>query len=135
MTADLKTSDSGNTWSYQNTGVPNKVFYSVYFTDNSTGYIVGESGTILKTTTGGTMGINQHLPYNQQIIIYPNPTNSQLNFSVQTNVQLTSVTGQIVADRKTIKTLSLSDQPTGVYFLTFTDTNGQVVQRSKIIKE
>ncbi|MBL0309473.1 MAG: T9SS type A sorting domain-containing protein [Bacteroidetes bacterium] len=39
--------------------------------------------------------------------VYPNPTNSTINFSVQTNVQLTNVTGQIVANKKNVSTLDI----------------------------
>lgn len=72
---------------------------------------------------------------NNSIGVYPNPTNHQINFSVYTNVQLTNLTGQIIADSKNVNTLDLSSQPAGIYFLTFTDDNGQVIQRSKIVKE
>jgi photosystem II stability/assembly factor-like uncharacterized protein len=39
-------------WVQQNSGTTNTL-RSVYFTDNNTGYAVGDSGTILKTTDGG----------------------------------------------------------------------------------
>jgi photosystem II stability/assembly factor-like uncharacterized protein len=40
-------------WIPQNSGTT-KTLHSVYFTDANTGYAVGDSGTILKTTNGGT---------------------------------------------------------------------------------
>ena len=81
-----------------------------------------------------TTGINNfNLPY--CINVFPNPTKNLINFSTQTNVQLTNVIGQIVAERKNVNQVDLSDQPTGIYFLTFTDNNGQVVKRIKIVKE
>jgi len=40
-------------WEPQNSGTPNNL-NSVYFTDANSGYIVGDSGIILKTTDGGT---------------------------------------------------------------------------------
>ena len=49
----LKTDDGGITWTVTNIGIPYDL-YSVYFTDLSTGYIVGGNGIILKTTNGGT---------------------------------------------------------------------------------
>ena len=82
-----------------------------------------------------TTGLNDLYATNNTIDVYPNPTSNQINFSVLTNVQLTSVTGQIIADKKNVNLLDLSDQPTGIYFLTLTNNNGQVVQRSKIVKE
>lgn len=69
------------------------------------------------------------------IAVYPNPTKNQISFSVQANAQLTNLTGQIVDNKKSINTLDLSDQPTGIYYITFTDDKGQVLQRTKIVKE
>jgi len=70
-----------------------------------------------------------------RISVYPNPTLSQINFSTPSNVQLTDLTGQIVAQRKNTSTLDLSDLPSGAYILTITNYNGQILQRSKIMKE
>ncbi len=67
--------------------------------------------------------------------VYPKPTKGQIYFSGKTNVHLTNVTGQIIMDRKNVNTLDLSDQPTGIYFLICTNNNGQVTERSKIVKE
>ncbi len=67
--------------------------------------------------------------------IFPNPTKNQINFSNSTNVIMTNVSGQVIVDKKNISSLDLSNQPTGIYFLTFTNHNGQVIQRSKILKE
>jgi photosystem II stability/assembly factor-like uncharacterized protein len=39
-------------WEPQNSCTTNNL-YSVYFTNTTTGYVVGDSGTILKTTDGG----------------------------------------------------------------------------------
>lgn len=83
----------------------------------------------------GTAGITNFDEVNNVIVVYPNPTKSMINFSVQTNVQLVSLSGQIIADKENVSTLDLSNQSAGVYFLTLTDNNGYVVQRSKIVKE
>jgi hypothetical protein len=42
---------------------------------------------------------------------------------------------QVIADRKNVNVLDISDQTTGIYFMTLTDNNGQVVQRGKIVNE
>lgn len=82
-----------------------------------------------------TTDINDLYTTNNAIAIYPNPTNSQINFSVRTNVQLTNATGQIVAYKKYVNSLDLTEQPAGIYFVILTDDNGQVLQRSKIAKK
>lgn len=82
-----------------------------------------------------TIGISDIDPNKNTITVYPNPTTSQIYFSVQTNVKLTNITGQVILDKKNLNTLDLSDQPKGIYFLTHTDNNGQVIQHTKIVKE
>jgi len=82
-----------------------------------------------------TTGINNPYTANNAITVYPNPTNREINFSVQTNVQLTNAIGQIVAYRKNTNSLDLTNQPAGIYFLIFTNNKGEVLQRKKIVKE
>src|SRR5690606_20325911 len=65
-----------------------------------------------------------------RISVYPNPTTSQINFSTPSNVLLTNLKGQTIANRKNISTLDLSNQPSGIYILTITGYNGQILQRS-----
>lgn len=48
----LKTVDAGNNW-YRLPHIPTYLLNSLFFTDGSTGYFVGNSGRILKTVQGG----------------------------------------------------------------------------------
>ncbi len=86
-------------------------------------------------TIQSALGIDNFINSSSPISVYPNPTKNQINFSIQTNLQLTNLIGQIVADSKNVSTFDLSAQPTGIYFLILTDNNGQVIQRNKIVKE
>lgn len=99
------------------------------------GYFCFDSGVTFSNDCSGTTSVGEITGTNPQIAVYPNPTKNEINFSIQTNVLLTNVSGQIILDRKNVNKLDLSDQPTGIYFLTLTENNGQVIQRSKIIKE
>ena len=54
----LKTTDGGENWIAQTSG-SDGFLTDVFFTDTSTGYVVGEQGTILKTTDGGVNWIRQ----------------------------------------------------------------------------
>jgi len=81
-----------------------------------------------------TAGINQATE-NKVIAVYPNPTKNHIDFSIHTNVQIFNATAQLIAEKKNVNTLDLSTQPTGIYFITLTNNNGQVIQRSKIVKE
>jgi hypothetical protein len=56
----LKTTDGGGCWNKQNCGSEGDILYSVFFTDDTTGWVVGESlpegercGVIYKTRNGG----------------------------------------------------------------------------------
>ena len=76
----LKTTNGGENWGAQISGCSNNL-YSVYFTDNQTGWAVGGYGTILKTTNGGGVTAvdedkNTSLP-NSYLLSqnYPNPFN------------------------------------------------------------
>jgi hypothetical protein len=102
----------------------------VQATANDASGIVG-SKTI--TISNQSAGLND-IPF-ERISIYPNPTKDIINFSVPTTVQLYTVTGQILAAKKNVNTLDLSNLPTGIYFLVNTDNDGQVIQRTKIVKE
>lgn len=77
----------------------------------------------------------ENLSNNTIITVSPNPTKDRINFSVKVNMQLSNIAGQIIADRKNINTFDLSDQPSGLYFLTITDEHGKILQRNKIVKE
>ncbi|MBE0651738.1 MAG: hypothetical protein IH595_12975 [Bacteroidales bacterium] len=49
----LKTTDGGVTWHDLSNKIESVIFYTVYFIDDNTGIIAGDSGEIFKTTDGG----------------------------------------------------------------------------------
>ena len=67
----FKTTNGGTTWTIQWSGTTNYL-HSVYFTNANSGYTVGDDGTILKTTDGGTVGIYEKQK-TSNLKIYPNP--------------------------------------------------------------
>ncbi|MFP9098955.1 T9SS type A sorting domain-containing protein [Flavobacterium sp. RHBU_24] len=67
--------------------------------------------------------------------LYPNPTKDVVHFSAPMDAQLYSVTGQLLANIKNASMLDLSGQAAGIYFILLTNESGQVVHRSKIVKE
>lgn len=114
-------------------------YTSLAFSSNNEPYVAfSDSVNSYKATVmkfDGTTGISDLYTANNAIGVYPNPAKTQIIFSVFTNVQLTNITGQIIAEKKNVNSLDISNQPKGIYFLTFTDNKGKVVQRSKIVKE
>jgi photosystem II stability/assembly factor-like uncharacterized protein len=103
----LRTTDGGSTWSTQNTGATTTMM-SVHFTDADTGWAVGNLGTIMHTTTGGT-GIAEKETFNtvqadlRTIHNAPNPfsnsTTIQFTLSLNCNIYLSvyNATGQKIA--------------------------------------
>ena len=75
----LKTTNCGLNWTINELSIKQK-FYNLNFTSVNTGWVVGDSGTIMKTTNGGvTIGINQigtSVPREFSLSQnYPNPFN------------------------------------------------------------
>lgn len=115
-------------WSVNNWPINVAVFWSVtntaiYFYDDNTDCLYTDLGT------------NDPTENEKSISVFPNPTKDKINFSVQTNMQLTNVTGQVVAKKTNVNSLDISGQPAGIYFITLTDDKGQIIQRSNIVKE
>jgi photosystem II stability/assembly factor-like uncharacterized protein len=56
----LKTTDGGNSWTFQSSGTTNWL-WGVSFTDLNNGTAVGDGGIILRTTNGGTTWDNNQV--------------------------------------------------------------------------
>ena len=74
-----KTIDGGITWQLLNYPYPSN-YRNIWFLNQYTGWVVGNYGTIIKTTSGGVVGSNQNTPIlpDDYIILLnlPNPFNS-----------------------------------------------------------
>jgi photosystem II stability/assembly factor-like uncharacterized protein len=59
----LRTTDGGNTWLRQSSGLSDPFdginFFGVYFVNSNVGTVVGEEGIILRTTDGGNNWVPQ----------------------------------------------------------------------------
>ena len=94
----------------------------------------GNDDIFISKLSNGTSGIAEN-SLNSDINIYPNPTRNQITFSIETNVQLTNIAGQLIIEKNNVSMLDLSEQAAGLYFITLMDKKGKVIQRSKIVKE
>lgn len=111
----LYTSNGGSNWVSQTSNTTNSL-NSVYFAPNSsTGWACGNSGTILKTTTGGVgiRNLNSELPNSFKLYQnYPNPFNPETNIKFDliknSNVKLS------VFDIKGKELYTLLDQPLSI---------------------
>lgn len=113
---------------------------SVYFTDAETGYVVGDGGTILKTTDGGgfPVGIENTSSDSKYIKIYPVPSSDKITFETPADGHLSvqnlnghELLNQHISDPSS--KIDITSLPNGVYFLKL--TNKKTVQVGKFIKE
>ncbi|MCX6251510.1 MAG: hypothetical protein NTX61_12250 [Bacteroidetes bacterium] len=68
-------------WKWQNPLPQGNGLNALFFTDSTTGYVVGGGGTILKTGNGGTVFLEEHKPTQSKFTISPNPANDIITFS------------------------------------------------------
>ncbi len=131
-----KTTDAGISWTINYTG--SAYLSSIDFADDSTGYVVGDNGTILKTINIGTVGIAEAL-YTEAIDVYPCPAHDKLfvqNHSDQSfQFTLYNSSGAKVID-KMVKDKSVLDLygAKGIYFYRCCRDNNDL-RTGKIIVE
>jgi photosystem II stability/assembly factor-like uncharacterized protein len=131
-----KTTDGGMTFVDASGGNPNlfSEIYSLDFTDEWTGYACGSNGRIIKTINGGTTGFAESPATAKSILIFPNPSSDRIQFSEKTDVRISNSMGMILSEYKNTNTIDISELPSGVYILTFTDNIGTTVRQTKIIR-
>jgi photosystem II stability/assembly factor-like uncharacterized protein len=134
----LKSINGGVDWTNQLTPI---FLYSAWFQDSNSGFAVGEGGTILKTTNGGTTGINESRTVANSLIIFPNPAKNKITISssaITGNTQLSifNVNGEKVLERQLTNNetqIDISVLPRGVYFVRV--QNEKMVEVRKMIKQ
>ncbi|MBK6281812.1 MAG: T9SS type A sorting domain-containing protein [Draconibacterium sp.] len=82
----LKTVDGGRTWS-DLSGITRNGLNSIFFTNDSTGYIVGDYGIILKTTNEGGFPAVENVLLESTFTVYPNPTTNKISITTNNNLQ------------------------------------------------
>jgi photosystem II stability/assembly factor-like uncharacterized protein len=111
--------------------------HSVCFTDANTGYAVGVSGTIIKTTNGGNpVGTNDLSSESSTLNIYPNPTPNQVTIVTPTkdHFYLLNLKGQELFKNEITGTktqLDISNLSSGIYLLPV--TGERIVRVGKFI--
>jgi len=138
--AIYKSTDNGNSWSViSTTGLTNHNYlYNGICSANSTllmsaannsqDYAVYRSQSVTGIIDVGLI---------ENIIIYPNPTNDLLTVSIdgQKTILITNINGQTCKSLKTYdNTFSLSDLPTGDYFVSIFNQDNKLLTTCKIVK-
>ena len=127
-----KSLDNGVTWSQIDTGTYR---YYVKFINTTTGwasknFTSGPTDGIFKFT--GSLGVNKFMA-NSKIVIYPNPTNSVINFETDQDiisVTIVDVFGRIT--KKPIQTnnqIDVSDLSSGLYYIEINTANGIFIEK------
>lgn len=135
----LKTIDGGLNWTRNHiSGTLN----SGSFIGDNIIYAVGLGGTIVKTTTGGTTGIDEfeNVSTYKHLVIFPNPSNDKITISSpaitgNTLLSIFNVSGDKVLERQLTDNespISISALPRGVYFVRV--QNEKMVEVGKMVK-
>lgn len=143
----LKTTDKGNTWfpveTYQTSPL-----LDLHFTDAFNGYIYGEGGLIMHTTTGGVVAVDD-IPGRQfsnnprPFLVVPNPLNDNCHIELVTlqeyyplNLKVCDLTGKTVKQVTLLnpsQPVSLRDLAKGSYLFKLTTAIGET-GNYKVIK-
>ena len=149
----LASTNGGLNWYFQINPV-NAVLNNLFFTDNLTGWAVGNSGTILKTTTGGVVGIKPiSNEFPQSFFLsqnYPNPFNpvTKIKFDIPPSKGVREMTVRLIiyntlgGEITTLVNRQLSpgtyeaewdasNHPSGVYFYRL--TAGKYTEAKKMV--
>jgi hypothetical protein len=100
-------------------------------------FIVNKIGTIDKDAT---LAVSKNIPLDDDIHIYPNPTNGNLNINIPENhtceVQIFNSSGKLVQTSTINESgqLALYNLPKGDYIVQLKDKNGEFIRR-KIIRQ
>ena len=91
----------------------------------------GQTGKVERTT--GT-GIDEWIMEKEEWIIYPNPVDDRLNFSIETPYEITDLQGRsLLKSDKAVKSVNITGLPSGTYFVIVNTETGKTVK--KIIKK
>lgn len=135
----VKTTNGGETWEELNSPAGDDL-YSTFFTDSNTGYVVGEGGTILKTTRGGGFPviIQPEMADLNKLTIFPNPTSGKFTLMPPSkgHMVLSDLNGQPLFEmdiNTTNSTLDVGDLPAGIYIIRLYCEN--TIYTGKIVKQ
>lgn len=133
-----KSEDGGANWKELESGISGTTsLYGIFFIDDSTGWAVGDDGTILKTSNGGGTAGFVNGNTTPKIELFPNPANSLVyienseKYKVK-KILLTDNTGRIVLSKESGNTVDMTDLSCGIYYLIIKTDEGTHIE--KIIK-
>lgn len=130
--------DYGANWELLESPVSNTTtLRSIFFIDDFNGWIVGDNGTILKTTNGGGITSSKD-PMIQCINLSPNPVKDKLiieglNISEIESIIIYSLSGQQILKFNTVNEISLKMLSEGTYIVEIMTPENKFIR--KLIKQ
>lgn len=100
--------------------------YSIDFIDENTGYACGEKGKIIRTTNGGSTGLNTLSKEGYHF--YPNPSNNNIYFNNVCNVRIFNSLGQLMIESENVQEINVSMLHAGIYTI-------EISNHSKLLLE
>jgi len=116
-------------------------YVTVNLRDTSSGY--NKDVTFMVTKTLNTVGVNQVSNVQNEILLYPNPANNELNVvydeaSDIKNIAVYNIIGKVMAVYKvgsTSANLNLENVPAGIYFVRLYNGSGSVIATRKFTRQ
>ncbi len=105
--------------------------YSIDFIDENTGYACGEKGKIIRTTTGGSTGIDAE--EKTVLNFYPNPSKEYIQFNTYSDVTIYNNYGQLVLLEQNTNHVDIRMLSPGIYSLKISEVNNNKIGYHKII--
>lgn len=123
----FETNDYGQNWIVYHTGF-NEVFYSLLFIDDSTAFIGGSNGLLLKwnpSVTLSPVGINESLISDISFHVFPNPANEFVTVECTTGSKVDMITVSNILGEEILSVsyksnqsvIPVSNLPDGIYFI------------------
>ena len=91
--------------------------YSGFVTHSLTSSSIIESTNTVSATCVSTLGINDNF-INNQVVLFPNPANTDINVDCKKGYQIFSITGTLIKQgSQNTQTIDISELPEGMYIL------------------
>jgi|GEM_PF-1908597 len=137
----FETNDYGQNWTVFHTGFTD-AFYSLLFVNDSTAFIGGANGLLLKWNPSiplQPVGIIENYLPSLSFQVYPNPTDEEITVMMPKNIEAVEIfilntLGEKIFSFRNVSnniTISTTEFPNGVYFITL--RNGDLVSSRKLV--
>ncbi len=135
----FKSSDGGDNWITLNAGLPNNIsLRGIYFLDDSLGWVVGNQGTILRTTSGGQLVGFPEIEAAPQFRLYPNPATEWLSIvheggKTKYQIEIYDLNGRCILSQEQLHRVNLEGLASGMYHVRIKTEKGAF--SGKFLKE